>query len=85
MPVFPKIKFKSKKPRKNYLDVLPPEIALKILVKLSPSDLLQIATVNQRFMKLCDAKTLWKKKFNEAGLQGLFCVLGPRQTRHFHA
>jgi len=64
------MRFKGKQPRKNYFGVLPPEIALKILVRLDPNDLFQIAKVNQRLKELCDTNSLWKKKFIEAGLKG---------------
>ena len=65
------IKRSTTKVKKNHFGILPPEIALKVLTNLSPTDILQVGCVNKKFEQLCQVSSLWKKKFKEAGIKGL--------------
>lgn len=54
--------------QRDFISLLPSEVALKVLSYLPPKDLLRAAQTCKSWQKLCDDKILWKGKCEQLNI-----------------
>jgi F-box/WD-40 domain protein 7 len=62
--------------QRDFISLLPPELALHVLSKLEPKDLVSATQTCRTWRQLADDNTIWRQKCREENVKGKQNALG---------